>query len=80
MSIRANADQEPGQQPAGLAELRREFGGEYDITQIGLTWYAWRFNARGEPLRASSGGELRGKIEQDRQQPAGRLPHPVPSA
>lgn len=65
---------------AGLRDLLRDFGREYDITQTGLMWYGWRFNVRSEPLRASSCGELRDLIGKDRRQPAARLPRSEPAA
>lgn len=59
----------------GLAALPAEIRAAYEIARIGLTWYAWRNNATGDALRASTEAGITALVRRDWQQPRPRIPH-----
>jgi hypothetical protein len=54
--------------------LRREFGGEYEITAIGGELFAWRHDGTTATLRAGGPARLRAAIMADRRDRP-RVPH-----
>jgi hypothetical protein len=65
----------PGLAVDNLRELRREHGGEYEITVIGGDFYAWRHDGTTATVRCGSAAGLRAAIAVNRRSRP-RVPHP----
>lgn len=48
-----------GNAARNLAELRRQFGGEYRFGHSGLDYVTWRLDGSGDPVRAKDAADLR---------------------
>lgn len=58
-----------------LAALRRHYGIHYEISHIGLTWYAWPDDGHlTRAITALTGEELRAGIITDLSRPKTRIP------